>query len=435
MSKKRIFIGMTEISAYYGQLTKGLRDKGYSVTFVGGNANDFAYEQSQEDHHWLIVLFERAMAARGRTSRKLFFRKAFYVLISSVLQIPIFLWAFFKHDVFIFGFGLSLLPGNIDLPLLRLCKKRNICNLAHGSESRPPFINGALVSQEGEVPVSRNLASRARAMKNKCTFIEKYADIVICNHFTCHYLSKPFIDRLSCLGRPYALTERVTVNPRNDGKVRILHAPSHVIGKGTLIFRKAISALKQRGYLIDFVEVIGQPNAVVLNELALCDFVVDTLYSDIPMAGFATEAACFGKPAVVGGYGWDILKKLIPKDMFPPSQLCHPDMIEDAIEQLVINEVYRKELGEKARRFVEERWSPQAVAERFIWLINETVPEEWFSSPTQYCYLHGWGYSEQTVKAIIRGLIKNNGIKSLQLSNKPRFEQEFKTFAYSNHPM
>lgn len=54
MNKKRIFIGMTEIAGYYGQLAKGLLKRGYAVTFVGGNSHPFGYEQSKEKQPWFI---------------------------------------------------------------------------------------------------------------------------------------------------------------------------------------------------------------------------------------------------------------------------------------------------------------------------------------------------------------------------------------------
>jgi len=44
------------------------------------------------------------------------------------------------------------------------------------------------------------------------------------------------------------------------------------------------------------------PNHAVLEELGKCDFVIDQAFADYGMAGFATEAAWFGKTAVVGGY-------------------------------------------------------------------------------------------------------------------------------------
>lgn len=216
---------------------------------------------------------------------------------------------------------------------------------------------------------------------------------------------------------------------KSNATIRILHSPSHPQAKGTPRIRKAIESLQQKGHNIQLVEVIGQPNSVVLQELANCDFVVDQVYSDTPMAGFATEAAWFGKPAVVGGYGWDILKKHIPEELFPPSQICHPDKLEDAIEQLVTDEAYRLKLGDKARLFVQEKWSAQRVAEKYIRLIDGDIPEEWIINPKNIVYLHGGGVPEDKVREFTRNLILSKGATALQLAGRPELERAFVEFA------
>ena len=110
--------------------------------------------------------------------------------------------------------------------------------------------------------------------------------------------------------------------------------------------------MKKKGYPIDFVIIQGKTHSEVIYEIEHCDFIVDQAYSDTPLAGFATEAAWFGKPAVVGGYGINFLKNYIPKDMWPPSKICQPQDIEQAIESLIINIEARCSLGKKAYDFV-----------------------------------------------------------------------------------
>ena len=62
------------------------------------------------------------------------------------------------------------------------------------------------------------------------------------------------------------------------------------------------------------------------------DLVVDQLYSDVPCAGLATEAAALGRPAVVGGYAGEELARWYPADRRPPTEYTHPDGLEAAIE-------------------------------------------------------------------------------------------------------
>jgi len=59
------------------------------------------------------------------------------------------------------------------------------------------------------------------------------------------------------------------------------------------------------------------------------------------------------------------------------------------------------------------------------------IPEDWFYDPPNISYLHGWGLSEQDAKTFLRQVIKNGGLKALQLSDKPELEQKFVEFANS----
>ena len=425
---KRIFIGMKEISGYYGQLAKGLREKGYAVTFFCGDEHPYGYECSKESQPGLVALYMKARALRARTPRKKLFRKLLYVGGSCVLGSLFFCWAILKHDVFLFAFGSSILQGNRDLPLLKLFGKRVICNIAHGSDARPPYVDGAYLDDDGQHLDIHVLENLTENLRKRCDFIGRHADLVLGAPLTCHFISVPIIN-LFQFGLPYNLRRFPESGPKNESAIRILHCPSHPQAKGTPRIREAIRSLQQKGLNLCLMEVIGQPNSVVLQELARCDFVVDQLYSDTPMAGFATEAAWFGKPAVVGGYGWDILKKHIPEDMFPPSQICYPDELEEAIERLVTDETYRLELGERARLFVQEKWSAECVAEKYIRLIGGNIPDEWFTDPKDVIYMHGGGLPEEKVKEIVRNLIFAKGVKALQLADRPELERAFVEFA------
>jgi hypothetical protein len=177
------------------------------------------------------------------------------------------------------------------------------------------------------------------------------------------------------------------------------------------------------------VALVGRSPAEVRAAIRDCDFVVDELYSDTPMATFATEAAAEGKPAVVGLYGLDLLRSVTPPEMLPPVQACHPDDLDAAIEQLMVDVPYRLALGERAREFVTRMWSPAAVAERFRRLLIGHVPAEWLFDPGDVPYTHGWGLRESQARQSVREVIDGGGVVALQLSDKPRVEAAFVAFA------
>lgn len=421
----RIFIGMTEIAGNYGQLAKGLRRIGHSVTFIGGKFHPSKYDTNTDKRPFIVDFYEKIMAILTTRPSINFFTKFALLFLSNVIKIPIFFWATAKHDVFIFGFGTSLLPKNIDLIALKKFNKRIICNISHGSDARPPYINGVYYKIFSN---KRKLEHKSKTIKSRCDFLEKHADAIIGAPLSSQFLKKPFVDIFK-IGKPYELIGFDQKTTNSDSKLRILHAPSNPKVKGTLKIKETISRLKDNGFIFEFIELSGQTNVSVLKELSLCDFVIDQLYSDIPMSRFVIEAAWFGKPAIVGGYGWNMLKTYIKCNSFLPIHACHPDNLENAIKKLIVDKTYRIELGKRAEEFIKHKWSPELVANRYVQLINNTAPLEWFTDPNNFSYCHGGGISESHSKKIIRDLIFERGLKSLQLTDKPHLERYFMKFS------
>ena len=171
------------------------------------------------------------------------------------------------------------------------------------------------------------------------------------------------------------------------------------------------------------------PNKIVLKELGTCDFVVDQLYSDSPLAGFATEAAYFGKPAVVGGYFAKVMGQNLEPNKIPPSLFVTPDKLEEAIEKLVTNKAFRERLGKKAKQFVLNRWNVNSVASRYLRLLMDDIPNHWWCDPMSVNYIFGCGLPKQNIRQLIRLLLSSFGEKSLQVEDKPALQNAFIKFA------
>jgi hypothetical protein len=234
---------------------------------------------------------------------------------------------------------------------------------------------------------------------------------------------------------PFESSVQGTSHPKgNCDHIQILHSPSDPIAKGSDRIRNSINVLKKKGYNIDFVEITGRPHQEVIEELQKCDFVVDQVYSDTPMAGFATEAAWFGKPAIVGGYYADYIHNDCAREHIPPSLFCHPDEITTAIERLIVDKEFRLALGQKAQEFVRTQRTPKQVARRYLQLIEGIIPDEFMFDPSTIRYVQGSGVPESKSREIIRGMIEQYGIESLCLANKPELERLFMCYAYDeNH--
>lgn len=338
--------------------------------------------------------------------------------------VPLFLWAAVRHDVFVYAFKSSFFEFR-ELALLRLLRKR-IVFVFQGSDIRPSYIDGSEMAADREATIERciHLTRRKRDALDR---IERFAHTIVSLPTYSQLLRRPFVSFIS-IGIPYPIPDTPVVAP-SDGLVRILHSPSHPEAKGTSRIRAAIEVLRAEGLPIDYVEITDQPNDRVLSALARCDFVVDQLYSDTPMSGFPTEAAAFGKPAVVGNWDWEAaLEHLVPDDV-PPTHRCHPDELEEAIRRLVVDADYRRNLGDRARRFVADRWSPHAVAARYVELFDSGAPQEWTCHPAEIRYVYGVGLEQDRVRALIRGVVDHAGVEALLVDDKPELRQRLLEFA------
>jgi glycosyltransferase involved in cell wall biosynthesis len=417
----RIFLGLTEICGYYANLRSGLSELGVPAEFVALEEHPFQYGEQQSN--W-IVRWAQHSTRRRQAARHLAGR-TWWGTTSLAARLLLFLWALARFDVFIFGFGSTFFRTR-DLPLIKLLGKKVIC-VFHGSDERPPYLSGYIMGNGG--PSTEAGIALAASMKHRIKRIERYADVVVSHPLSAHLHERPIVPFL-LVGIGYRMASLPCPKPPPvNGVVRILHAPSRPGAKGTPRIRAAVARLRAKGHPVELVEIMNRPNAEVLEEMARCDLVVDEVWSDIPMAGFAAEAACYGKPAVVGGYGWDLLREMVPSERFPPSQICHPDELEDAIEQLVANADYRKELGSRARRFVESQWTCRKVAESYLDLIQGRNLDRWLHDPKGRLYLHGCGMEERQVRQTIRAFIEQGGRRALQVSDRPDWEAAFARFA------
>ncbi|WP_289239379.1 glycosyltransferase [Pseudomonas sp. FEMGT703P] len=431
MRKKRVFLGPCEIAGYYANLAKGFSELGVSCDYITYAHHPFNY--GGEKPMPRLLRWSAYLDGFRVGAKSLYLVRAALVLLGMLVKGLWVALAIAKYDVFIFGFGQSLTTGNRDLWLLRRLGKVVISNLAHGSEARSVFTDGAYLRHDGSVSLS--VEQLVRLQKEKAALyrkFERYSTYVVgAAASSAHFSNNKFINTLA-LGIPFTASERAIGSLAAEKRsfepsdhVRILHCPSHPAAKGTPQIKQAISNLIAKGHKIEFVLVHGRAHSEVLDEIQKCDFVVDQLYSDGPLAGFATEAAWFGKPAIVGGYSLDTIRKLAPSGMCPVSKICAPDDIQVAIEELIVDRAERLRLGREAQRFVREMWNCAEVAHRYNRLMDQDVPVSWWLHPDSILLLEGSGQSLLRTKENIRQMVNFYGVASLQLSHRPDLEAAF----------
>ena len=428
----KIFIGLTETAGFFARLKKGFDEIG-ADSYLFSYSHKFSYENTSEIQYGFFEKTACFFDRKGTdTSIKNIPGKILFILLRTLFLIPVFVKALIKFDVFIFSYGTSFFL-NLELPIYRFLGKK-VVFVFTGSDHRPPYINGAFTynSDHYDIRQIRRITARKKRQIKK---IERYSDITIGHHLSAQFHEKPFIPIL-LPGIPVILSNDLqdkhinTYNPERP--VKIAHAPSKPKIKGTENIRNAISNLKDKGYSIDYQELINKTNKEVLDILKNCDFVVDELYSDTRIAGLAAEAATFSKPVIVCGYAYDNFYKdteLGDNFPIPPVKYCDPSQIERAIEELIKNPELRTYIGLKARDFVEKNWSAKTVAENFLLILSGNIPEDWFYKPSKLTYIYGMGAPIHHTKKVVYELIKRFGISVLKIGDKPEMEQAFLEFA------
>lgn len=426
----RIFIGLRELSGYYHHLKRGFDHLGIESVFV--NLSGHPYRYGTDNNPKIISIINKIFQTIGeRFFSNLAMRLLWLGLFQNIIGFFLFFWAVCHFDVFIFASN-STFFYFLDLPILKMLNKK-IIYVFHGSESRPVYLNGYVLHDTSTKTILTGIIL-ARIQKIIISVVDRYADYSINIPPQAHFHTRPFISWL-CIGVPHDIAPSETFSDRtmnanpNEQTVRILHAPSKPEPKGTDVIRRVIQSLKNKGLMIDYIEIMGKPNKEVLKELQQCDFVIDEIYSDTPMAVLATEAAFAGKPAVVGSYYYDIIAKDLKSSYIPPSAFCHPDRLKETVEKMIRDAKWRTSLGKRAKEFVYTHWTAAKVAEHYLMLIAGDFPAEWLYDPQSIHYLHGCGLPEHKARAMIKRFVEVGGKGSLCLSDKPELEEQLIKFA------
>jgi glycosyltransferase involved in cell wall biosynthesis len=421
---RRIFIGLVEVAGFYGRLAQGFRGIGIDASLVDVSGNPHRYGRSTAPR---VVRWVEASARSRQTlqgPRGLAAR-----LVHRISLVVLFIWAAATHDTFIFSYRSTFL-WYLDLPILRLLGKR-IVYVFNGSDARPSYIDGAEIAAVGG-SVQDLIASTQRKVI-EIRRIERWANVIVAHPLYLHLFRRSVLG-IQALGVPVPPTRaEEPATERVDDVLTVLHAPSDPSVKGTAAIRAAIEDVRAAGVPIRLVELSGVPNVEVQRALAACDFVIDQAYSDLPMSVFAVEAACHGKAAVVGSYGWADMQRARAAGYGAPVEESHPDRLAEATRRLVHDAPHRMALGARAAAFV-EHWSPERVARRYVTALTTGPVETWVSNPRDCGYLHGVGMSEAAARSMVAAVLQHAGTAGLCLAHRPDLERAFVAFAQGGDP-
>jgi hypothetical protein len=407
----RVFLGTQEISGLYANLEAGFAEIDIPARLVITHPHPFGYAQASRNP-WPARAASAAVLRHRRSSGVARVLAASgYALASLFLLV----WSLPRFDAYIFGWGISILPGNLDLPILRLFRKRVVVVMGHGSEARPPYMSNPDQSPPLDRPGLDRLAASTSRVAASARKIERWADVVIGLPTTGQFFTKPFVNFYQ-LGVATALTS----GPRDlaqDGddpdRIVVLHVPSNPAVKGTAQIRECMEAIVAANPYVEYRELSGVPHDEVVSALRECTFVVDQLWSDIPMAAVGAEAAAEGRATVIGGYAWDIWPNLLEPHAVPPAVMTSPEDLQMTIERCIGDLDATREIGRRAREFVSEAWNRAAVARNYAEVIRGAVPSGWLVDPSRIRYGWGCGTSKENIETMVSQLVDAHGVDAL----------------------
>jgi len=416
--KTRIFVGLVEVAGYFGNLKKGFLENGVECEFITLDNHKFNY--GNEDRNIFSELIKKINKINLK-NKKIYFRFSYF--LSIIPRLMLLIYILFKFDVIIYSLNSTLLSF-LELPIYKLFNKK-IIYVYLGSDSRPPYLNGRFVNSGNYNSTYKRSIKKKKIIKK----VEKYADYIIDYPPQAHFHERNFISGLT-VGFPISGFEEQPKKREKINKdyIRILHAPSSPIIKGSFNIDKYIENLKNKGYNIDFIKIVNKEHSEVIQEIKNCDFVIDQMYSDTPLAGLATEAAFFGKASIVGSYYVNYINNDVEKRFIPPSAFCLPEELESKIEYFINNIDQIKEIGRESQKFVKNNWGSKVVARKYMDVINGKIPKSNYFSPYNIEYIYGVGTSKSQLKNFLKNYLHEYGEKGLCLNDKPDLVERIKKF-------
>lgn len=420
----RVFVGPLEVAGLGTGWVEGLRAVGLQADLVCAYRHRFAYSNDVPPgaaaRAWAHLGSWRVALPRRRL-----FAKSFAFALQMIVGWFVLAWAMRRYDAFVFLYGETITNTRAELALLRAAGKRVVVVFV-GSDARPPYIDGGLFPADRAFDV--DAARRAtRRQQRKVARLERGASVCINAPATAHFLRRRFVNWFA-LGIPRHVPPAASpAEPR--AVLRLLHSPSNPALKGTAQIRAMVDRLRARGLPIELETIEGRPNAEVIRAMQDCDLVLDQLYSDTPMAGFAAEGASLGRAVLVGGYRAPFAERDCDGLPQPPSRYVRPEQFEAALEVLIRDRSARESLGDAARRFVAGPWAHAEVGQRLARVLRADVPQAWWCDPMQVDYLQGCGLSDTAARSRVRALLDRCGEAALGLDDKPALRQAFVEFA------
>lgn len=402
-----------EIAGYGAGLVQGFHENGLRAWQIDLTQAKFKYPQSELPMplNWLVKISRRFRSIPGVIGK----------LLSVPVNILLCLVLCSRCETIVCMFGSSLLPLELDLRIYRHLGIKTIM-VYLGSDSRPDYLSSESVDKFEENGNIGNLISKLKVRKKRITKIGSLVDHVIDNPISGLLHEDPILNWFK-IGFPVRVGGEVDSHLTRSNNFKIIHCPTNRKIKGSDEIASVIDELVLEGYPIDYVEITNVTRDEVLVAIANADLAIDQLYSDTPLAGFATECATLGTPVIVGSLSKDVVVAHFAKlELEIPSVFISPNELKSTIVDIMGNPDKIKKIADRARQFVLSNWTPYQVANRYIRILGGNI-DGFHVNPCDVSDAGGNGLSEDR--------LSNAAVSVYDTGGEQAYEIKVGTFAHN----
>ncbi len=282
------------------------------------------------------------------------------------------LWSALNYDIFHFFWGSSLYGfgrfPHLDLPLLRRMGKKivvhfrglELIDLAYFDYLRARTAG----DQVQEPPISR--PDQLRRLKKWRSYSDK---MIVYGPDMLRVVPEAVVVQQAIDLRRWQ-PERPYPQSREDGIIRIAHAPSLRRKKGTEFVEQSVAELKALGYPIKLVLIEKVPFHQVKALYELCDFGVDqVLYGWYGKVSI--ELMALGKPVITY-----INPEWLPHCQDMPIVNAHPRELTVKLQELIESSQLRHSLGQAGQSYVQKNHDVKVIIDQCLQIYKEILTNE-----------------------------------------------------------
>ncbi len=332
--KKRIFIGVTEISGFGIKFKESFNKIGVKADFYEYAMHPFGFKTDN------IIKYSKNK------------------IITKLQKIILLIKLIFKYDYFLYLSTNSILPEFKDAKLFRKFGKKTMIMFTGCDVRIPEAVMKHEINPCKNCDQSFKHHTDCYQEINKTTVkrAEAVFDLIGSPMEAADYLTRPFYNWFGQFDPDKFPKEKYQDYKLHD-PIRIFHAPSHPVYKGTKYIFEAVEKLKAK-HNIEFKTLRNVSFETYLEELANSDIIIDQIFLGT-YGSVGIEAMFMYKPVVcyLRPDFWEIVKDDCPV------YNANSENIYEVLDNILSNPSQLYDVSKKCRTFVEKFHTDTIVAQ------------------------------------------------------------------------